>query len=249
MFRIVFITLLLNLFSSLPLSAQPCMSMHVVLNTAAGYTDEAGDISGFHFDYLSALEEISGLCMDKKLLPYPRAKRNIEMGVHDGGILARSTDLDNEVEYVSKLLISKLVVLPRKGLSLNNYQDLSNIKIARVRKLNLGDVLDNDPNLVFVEVSDYEQGLQLLNRGRVDAIAGNALGLSTAIEKLNMFAEINALQKLTISEREVWFVLSKKSKNLNKIDQLKEAAQIIINRGVLDTILKKYFGENWKLVD
>lgn len=246
MLRMFFITLMLNLYSALPLYAQECMVMHVVLNTAAGYIDEDGEITGYHYDFLTALEEKSGICMDKQLLPHSRAKRNIQIGAHDGGILAHSTNLDADVEYITKILTSETVIIPKKGLSLNSYQNLPKITIARIRRVNFGDALDNASNITFIDVPDYKHGLQLIERGRVDAIAGNNLGLSIIIDNLEMAEELNLQEKVIIGEREVWLVLSNKSKYLNKADQLREAAQTIIDKGVLDNILKKYFGENWK---
>ena len=246
MLRMLAITLVINLFCALPLNAQECMSMHVILNTTAGYIDESGEMTGYHYDFMSALEEASGICMHKKLLPHSRAKRNIQIGEHDGGILAHSTNLSADAEYIKKILTSETVIIPKKGLSLNKYQSLSKITIARIRRVNFGDALDNASNITFVDVPDYKHGLQLIQRGRVDAIVGNDLGLSIIIENLNMAEELNLQEKVIIGEREVWLVLSKKSKFINKAAQLREAAQSIIDKGILDNILKKYFGEHWQ---
>ena len=241
MFKIFLIILMLNLFSALPLKAQECMSMHVVLNTAAGYIDKTGKIAGYHYDFLTALEKTSGICMDKHLLPHSRAKRNIQIGTYDGGILARSNDLDPYVEYITKILTSKMVIIPKKGVVLNSVQDLSNIRIAKIRSVDVSHVLSAETNISFVDVAGYEQGLKMLKRGRVDAILGNDLGIGIIIKKFNMLQELNLSEKLIIKEREVWFVLSKESKHINKVNQLREAAQTLIDKGILSNILNEYF--------
>ena len=249
MFKAYIFALALNLFTVTQLSAQECMSMHVVLNTKAGFIDENGSISGYHYDFLTALEKESGLCINTTLLPHSRAKRDIQMGAHDGGILASSPLLDSDVEYVAKILTSKTVLIPRKGLNLTNYRILPKITIARIRRVNFGNTWENSPNISFVDIADYSQGFQMLTRGRVDVVAGNLLGMSVVIESLNITKDINLSGKQTVGEREVWFILSKRSQHLNKTEQLKKATQRLIDKGVLNHILVKYFGKNIELAN
>lgn len=237
----------LLLFSITALADKKCLSMHVVINTAAGYMTPTGNIGGFHYAFLTALEDKTGLCMDKKLLPYSRARRGIELGGHDGGILARSENLDTKVEYIVKLITSKAIILPRKGLVIRDDKDLKNIVIGKVRGVEFNHFLDNYSTFSIVQLADYRHGFRMLEKGRIDAIAGNELGLATSAHLENI-EEINWSGKLITNQREVWLVLSKKSKQLDKSEQLRQAAQALIKEGVLDEILKKYFGEDWQLL-
>ena len=245
LFNFLYFSLLM--FIPLTIAKEKCLSMHVVINTAAGYITPSGSIGGFHYDFLTALEERTGLCIDKKLLPYSRARRGIELGGHDGGILARSENLDAKVEYLVKLITSKTVVLPRKGLVIRNEQDLNKMVIGKVRGAELNDFLDNSPTLLMVQLADYRQGFRMLERGRIDAIAGNELGLS-ASARLEGVEEIDWSGKLIINQREIWLVFSKKSEQLDKSEQLRKAALELINEGVLGDILKQYFGTDWQLI-
>jgi len=247
MFKVFFIALILNTSVALSVNAQACMSMHVVQNTAAGYINQTGEVAGYHYDFLMELEELSGFCMEKTLLPISRAKRNIKLGTHDGGILGRPKTPDADIEYITKLITAKKVIIPRKGVALNNSPELADITIARIRKVNLDSVFGSTTNVSYVDVSDYAQGLKLMSRGRVDAIVGNALGINVIINKLNMGQAVDLSEKLIIGQSEVWFVLSKKSQYIDRVEQLKEATQALIDKGVLDNILKRYFGENWQL--
>jgi polar amino acid transport system substrate-binding protein len=220
-----------------------CLSMHVVLNTLAGYLDKNGKIAGFHIDFLDALEKKTGICMDKKLLPYSRAKHSIKMSAHDGGILARSKDLDKKVIYIAKLLTSETVIIPKKGQAFTNYQDLKNITIGKVRGVTLDKSIGENKKLTFIDVLNYKNGLAMLKKGRIDAIVGNSLGLS-AITELEMAEDVNLSGKLVLGQREVWFLLSNKSSHLDKVEQLKEATLALIEDKVVDKILKKYFGSS-----
>jgi ABC-type amino acid transport substrate-binding protein len=249
MFKFIFkfLCFSLLLFSSASISEEKCLSMHVVINTAAGYITPAGNIGGFHYDFLTALEQRTGLCMNKKLLPYSRAQKGVELGGHDGGILARSKNLDAKVVYLVKLLTSKTIILPRKGVIIKHYQDLNNLIIGKVRGAVLNHFLDNPSTFFMVQLSNYEHGFRMLNKGRIDAIVGNELGLITSA-RLESIDKIDWPGKLIINQREVWLVLSNKSKYLGKSKQLRQAAQDLINEGVLEDILKKHFGVDWLLI-
>ena len=236
------------LFTTLANASEKCLSMHVVENAFAGYIDNAGQLAGFHLDFLTALEENSGLCLNKTLLPYSRARRDIKIGRHDGGILAGSADLNADAIYITKLVTSKTVIIPRKGLSLASYQDLLKIKIGKIRGTGLNEKLDNDSNIAIVYLANYRHGLQLLKKGRIDAIAGNELGLSVTVRLADNNA-LNLAGKLDVGERNLWLVLSKKSAQLDKIPTLRKYAQQLVNEGVVDNIIEKYFGEDWLLAN
>jgi len=236
--------------SALPITDkdEQCLSMHVISNIVSGYINEAGELSGFHFDFLTALEKRTGICMDKKLLPYARAQRGIEVGEHDGGLLVSSVSIDADVIYIEKIISSNTVIIPKKGLSLNNYEDLLKIKIGKVRGATLNKRLNNDKNILFVPIKNYSQGLQLLKKGRIDAIAGNGLGLSR-VGIGSMFDDVNLAGKLNVGQRDIWLVLSRKSQHLDKIQALRTGAHDLINEGVIDNLLQKYFDINWKLAN
>ena len=246
MFKFILTTLFLSLYffssSSISEQKQKCLSMHVIFNAPGGYIDETGKAVGYHFDFLTALEERSGSCIDKTLLPYSRARRSIELGEHDGGLLLRSTNLDPYVEYIVKLVTSRTVIIPKKGISLDSYDDLTNITFGKLRGTNLNERLENDPNISFIKISSYEQGLKMLKKGRIDAIVGNERGLSY-IENNDIANDVNLSGKFVVGQREVWLVLSKKSENLDKAKQLKRAAQALINEGVFENILTKHIGK------
>ncbi|WP_435234588.1 substrate-binding periplasmic protein [Psychromonas sp. PT13] len=242
---------LLFLFSPLSradvVSDRDCLSMYVVVNNSSGFLDANGQIAGYHVDFLNELETRSGLCINKKLVPYSRALKGLEYGEYDAGIVAKTDYLSQKVLYLNKLITSKTVIIPRKGLTLNTYQDLENIIIGRFRGVDLNDILATKLHFSLVDLYSYEHGLKMLKVGRIDAIVGNNLGLSI-IPKLGMLNDVNLPGSLVIGSREVWFVASKRFKDKNKINLLRMAVNSMIADGKLDRILAKYFGENWKMI-
>ena len=237
------------LFTSFPLMAQECLSMHIIDLPPAGFKNKDGKLTGIHSDFIEALEERSGICIEKKLMPYSRAMKNIKVGEHDAGILNPSDDLDfnANVQYLVKLMTLKTIIIPKKGLSLNTYKDLKNITIGKVRGTPLGNTFDENKH-IMQELINYDHGVRMLKKGRIDALVGNSGGMNV-IGKFNLNNYFNVQGKFTIGQREMWLVFSKNSKNLNQIKPVKSAVQALVNEGAVDLIFEKFVGKNWKLLN
>ncbi len=237
------------LFMVFPVIAKECLSMHVIDLPPAGFKNKSGELTGIHVDFIEALEERSGICIDKKIMPYSRALKNIKVGVHDAGILNPSSDLDFyvHVQYIAKLITLKTIIIPKKGLNLSSYKSLKNITIGKVRGSPLGHSFDEGKHKI-IELTSYGHGLNMLKRGRIDALAGNAGGMNV-IGKFNLDHFFNVPGKFIIGERELWLVFTKNSDNLDQIDPIKTAAQALVSEGVVYLIFEKFVGENWKLLN
>jgi len=244
-----FLIFTIALFITFPVIAKECLSTHVIDFPPAGFKNDSGELTGIHVDFTDALEERSGICINKKIMPYSRALKNIKFGIHDLGILNPSSDLDfyAHVQYIVKLLTLKTIILPKKGVSLSDYESLENITIGKVRGAPLGHSFDEE-KYEIVELTSYEHGLNMLKRGRIDALAGNASGMSV-IGKFNLNNYFNIPGKFTIGEREIWLVFSNNSGHLEQIEPIKIAAQALVNEGLVDLIFEKFVGENWKMLN
>jgi len=244
-----FLSFTIVLFIAFPVIASECLSMHVIDLPPAGFKDKSGKLTGIHVDFIDALEARSGICIDKKIMPYARAVKNIKMGVHDAGILNPSLDDDfyTHVQNVEKLITLQTIIIPKKGLNLDNDKSLKNITIGKVRGSPLGPSFDESQHEIL-ELTSYEHGLSMLKRGRIDALAGNASGMNVIGEfSLNHYFNIEG--KFVIGERELWLVFSKKSGHVDQIETIKKSAHALVNEGVIALIFEKYIGKNWKVLN
>ncbi len=226
-----------------------CLEFHVISNAPIGFVNDDGNSTGVHWEYLTALEKLTGLCINKGLLPYPRIWHSIEKGDHDGGIVFKSDSRSKLVEYAGFIRKVKTVVIPVKGLSISRYIDLHNIVIGKTRGTHLSEKFDSDKNLHVIELNNYEQAAQMLKRGRIDAIAGSALILSYQLKKHGVLDRVDIKNKLALGEKEQWLQLSKKSKHLNKILVLKQAVEILQQDGTFEHIMNKYYGQQWQQIN
>jgi len=244
-----FLIFTIMLFIAFPVIAKECLTMHVIDLPPAGFKNNSGELTGIHVDFTEALEERSGVCIDKKFMPYARAVKNIKLGIHDAGILNPSSDSDFylNVQYITKLITLKTIIIPKKGLNLTSDNSLKKITIGKVRGSPLGHSF-NESKHNILELTSYGHGLSMLKKGRIDALAGNASGIYV-LGKFNLDNYFNVPGKFTIGERELWLVFSKNSDNLAQIEVIKTVAQALVNEGVVDLIFEKFIGKDWKLLN
>lgn len=240
----ILFTVSVFLFTS-PVHADDCLNLHVIDNRPLGFIGEDGLPTGVHWQFLSVLEKRSGICINKKLFPYPRIWKSIKFSGHDGGIVFRSQDRDSLVEYVAPILTVRTVVIPRKGITLKDYKDLKGLTIGKVRGTRLENRFDSDKAITILEVDTYEQVIQMIKTGRIDAMAGSGLGLSP-FAGLDVSEYVNLPGKLILGDRVQWLQISKHSKYLDKIPKLKQTIQQLQDEGIFDSIMAQFYGPHWK---
>lgn len=234
---------------SLPALAEDCLRMHVIQNSKMGYIDENGNPAGAHWEFLSAIEERSGICMDKILLPIPRLWAAIELGDVDGGVVFRSPERENLYWPIAPTMNIFNVVIPRAGLSIRDYDDLKGLNIGVTRGTQLNDQFDSDSSLSKVELSSYEQMIKMVAAKHLDAIAGSGVSLTSELSKQGFDDRVNFMGAINLGSREQWLLMSRKSNNLNKGAALRQATEALKKEGVFDLIMDKYYGSNWRIVN
>jgi ABC-type amino acid transport substrate-binding protein len=240
-----FLSLSLLLFSTFSLGDDICLDMHVIQSVPQGFYDEQQNVVGMDFEVLQQIEKYSGICMTKRLMPIARIWKSIEQGQHDGGLIFKSSGRDHLVEYAAFIRHAEIIVIPRKGLILDNYEQLHKISIAKTRGSPLSNRFDSDNKLNLSEVTNYGQLIQMLEFGRIDAVAGSAAPLFYHLAKLdNVETNIEVNKKFVLGSREKWLQFSKKSADLDQIPKLKEAVGLMIKNGDYERIMRKYYGSN-----
>lgn len=233
---------------SLTHGAENCIRMHVIQNAPIGYYKN-GQPTGTHWDYLLAIEKHSGICIQKYLLPYARLWKSLEEGDHDGGIIFRSPGRENFVEYVAFIRSLKIVVIPRKKITLKKYADLQGLIIGKTRGTRLNNQFDSDNTLKKLNLTNYDMVAKMIRFGRLDAIAGSGVVLGYQLSKHQALDQVNLSGHLVLGKREQWLQISKKSKHANKIPKLKKTIIELQAKGIFDQIMTQHYGKEWKEVN
>ena len=248
MYKLFFVLLLIcPLSSAYAADEKTCLSMYVVINNVSGYLNAEGKISGYHVDVIDELASRSGICIDKSLVPYSRALKGLKYGEYDAGIVVRQEKMDPKLIYLTKILTSKTVLVPRNGITFSHYQQLSELIIGKLRGVDLDNTLAKSFNLLLIDLHSYEQGIRLLQKGRIDAIAGNSLMLGI-VNKLGLVDTVDFKAQLVLGKKEIWLAFSNKSSHIEQLNTVKQAAQAMVEDGSLELILEEYFGSDWKSI-
>ena len=217
--------------------------MHIIQSVPLGFLDDQLKISGVDFEVLEQLETYSGVCMTKRLMPIARIWKSIEQGQHDGGLVFKSAKRDHLVVYAAFIRHADIIVLPRKGLEIDSYEQLHKLSIAKTRGTPLNKRFDEENKINLVEVTNYGQLINMLRLGRIDAVAGSAEPIFHHISKLEKSNKnIDVGQKFVLGKREKWLQFSKLSANLEHIPKLQKAVGLMIQNGDYDRIMLKYYG-------
>ena len=219
-----------------------CLDFHVIQSEPVGFINEDGLPTGIHWEYLEAIKKHSGLCIHISLYPYARIWESIKNGKHDGGIIFKSDNRSELVEYVAKIQNTPTVVIPLKGIKLKDYSDLKNLKIGNLRGAHLNRKFDNDKNLNIVGLSNYEQQTKMINLKRLDAVAGNIYVLTYQLKKYGVLSKVDLDNQLYLGEKEQWLQLSSKSAHMDKLPILRKSINELKSDGVFRDILLKYYG-------
>jgi polar amino acid transport system substrate-binding protein len=243
-FRLQLFSLSCLLFPGSSFADDICLDMHVIQSVPLGFYDENNKAAGLHIEVLQEIEKYSGICMTKRIMPIARIWKSIEEGKHDGGLILKSSARSHLVEYVAFTRNIETIVIPRKGLNIENYKALHNMSIAKTRGTPLSNSFDRDNKLNIVEVTSYGQVVEMLKYGRIDAVAGGAAPIFyhlSAYEGIQN--EMDVGNKFILGSREQWLQFSKKSANLDQIPKLQKATELMMKNGDYDRIMLKYYGK------
>tara|TARA_R110002153_G_scaffold38643_1_gene112041 strand:+ start:21068 stop:21853 length:786 start_codon:yes stop_codon:yes gene_type:complete len=241
--RLQFFSLSCLLFSGGSFADNSCLDMHVIQSVPLGFYDENNKVAGMDFEILQQIEEYSGICMTMRLMPIARIWKSFKQGQHDGGLIFKSTDRNHSVEYAAFVGNAEIIVIPRIGLKIHNYEQLHKMSIAKTRGTPISNRFDSDIKLNLVEVTSYGQLIKMLKLGRIDAVVGSAAPLFYNLSRFDEIEKsIQVDDKFVLGIREKWLQFSKNSANLRKIPKLKKAVELMNDNGDYQRIMSKYYG-------
>lgn len=238
-FKILFI--IIFIYSIVPIShADTLLKMNVISSKPSGYLNSMGELTGFHVDFFSHLEKVSGIKIEKHLFPFARGWRNIKEGTLDGGLLFKVERRAEFLVPVQFMFKTHVVAVGRKGIEINSIQDLLKYRIGKVQTVAVNEKFTELLQDNFHQVTKYSQLVRMLATGRIDVAVGNYYTIYRLAEELNISQQIE-FPGLLLVNQDVWFFLSKKSKHLKDFNQLQVAAKKISESDFIDTLFKKYY--------
>ena len=122
--------------------------------------------------------------------------------------------------------------------TIQNYQDLTGLKIGVIRGMSYFDRFDKDTELLKVKVNNREQLIGMLKKGRIDTFLDRDDAMLPILNRINSQEEINKAQFKFTNYVKSYLVISKKSEISPYANQLsRHLKEIVINQQ--NTVNKK----------
>ncbi len=198
-----------------------------------------GAQSGIYYDLANALLAKAGIESEHHIFPYGRIIHELKLGKTDLTIMFKYKELEDYVDYIYPLPTLKNVVIGRKGTNYLSVAQLEKLSIAYLRGAKFSDDIDTNPRIIKQTVSDFNQGLLMLEKGRVDAIIGPMAPIISAAKQLGLNRDFFG-EPLIVSQRTPWLQISKKSHHKVSAQQLKTIFNQMMTQGELQQIQQKY---------
>ncbi|WP_167684620.1 substrate-binding periplasmic protein [Parasedimentitalea denitrificans] len=195
---------------------------------------------GLLVDINTAIAERAELAITDSVLPITRVVKNLAHNVSDCGVFLLTTVTEQEYIPVAKILDRfETIIVTRPGLGISKIEDLRDQRLALPRGSFEGSSVLDDPKIELFYTNNTEQGVHLLQAGRVDAVAGTSLSLLFQFSVENMGQnEIGEI--FTYERQEMWLQCAKNQLPDETIAKLRKATDSLRMEGAFDTLIKRY---------
>lgn len=238
MMRCVFIcaSLFVSLsFVCVPIKAEKLNFITIEVAPWAYRDREKGAYAGIFPELINEIEARTDYDISITLTPYARIDRELESRRQDCTMLVRSSFRDKFTELGELIFDHSMGVIPRKGISLESYNDLQGVSISVLRALSITSQFNNDSRLNKQMDTSYEMGLRKMSHGRLDAIAG-------AIPTIQYLAKVNGMSELLgepleLSVEPIYLQCARGSKTIEHLKKLNMAIRSVKSEMILEKIL------------
>ncbi len=209
---------------------------------------KTNDYQGIVVDYISALSIELGVEINVKPLVWQDALISLENGESDLCDMFPSEKrkekfiFSNPIYYVNGVLITS-----KNNNEITTYEDLNGKRMA----IQKGDYIEEFlservENVNFIYANDYQESLNLLKEGKVDATGGDEPVLSYFLKELNLDEEYRILKE-PIYEMPMIFAIPKNNVRFKNI--VNKAIVALNKKDTMIRIQQKWFGISRTIIE
>jgi len=237
--RILIFWLLLVVTATSAARAEP-VRFHTLDIPPYGFTDAAGMKHGMLYDIANVIADEAGLNISHDLVPLARIVKEVQQGVPLCTIVTKSPFSESMATAVAHTGQDTVVAaVARKGIILKNYEDLYRLDVVITRGSYIGHKFDKDTLIKKRFANDGDQGVRMLQRGRVDAMVAPLETTYFNMAK-NGYDRREVTAPVPLVSREFWLHCTKNSFGEGLITTLRNATQKLAKAGTLAKIWDGY---------
>ncbi|WP_294224873.1 transporter substrate-binding domain-containing protein [uncultured Shimia sp.] len=201
---------------------------------------------GFFVDISTAIVDRADVSFTNSVLPIARVVKDLERGITDC-VVALQTPWSLETLVQVSEIHDRLdiIIATRPQLEISGISDLRGRRLAIPRGTFRSSPVMTEPDIERVLTNDYQQSIQLLLAGRVDAIAG------TAVSLYHSFATENVTRRdvgvvLSVESNSLWLQCAKGQVSEETLAKMDQATNALRDEGVFETFVQRYIPPEFK---
>ena len=197
--------------------------------------------AGIVVDLTKALAQKNGLNIDIKLMDWDKAQAKVSNEEADALLHINLTKESNkEYDFSENLFKSDYCIYRRYDRNdIQDIKSLFNLKVGAEIKGFPASILKRYPEITVKTLSSLKEGLELVQKGEIDAIISNRWGGEYLLAT-------NDLSEITIVDEPIASLYSKiavKKGNLELLEKINEGIKMISDDGTMEKILKRWSKE------
>lgn len=201
-----------------------------------GFINRQGQEDGLLVRFEQALERETGIAYQNHLQPYPRVLHSLASGAVDFAVIFDSHAPDEQAIRVGYVTTIEIMVVARAGGPLRaSMSELAGMQIGYIRGSKYGSQFDEATHFTRVPINKIEQGIAMVLKGRIEAMASTDQSLYWALD--NMGVKAGDLAKIiSIGKTTGGLYMSKKSQRKDLLPIYRKALQQMKATGTMARI-------------
>ncbi|WP_420547808.1 substrate-binding periplasmic protein [Curvivirga sp.] len=206
-----------------------------------GFVKDDGQISGLFHEVNHAILQEGNIAGKIELLPLKRLMRGLTIGTQDCAILGNT-------DYVRKnyLLLEplgkelRIGAIGKKTIGARSYDDLYDLNVGVAIGTKLWEKFDNDTVLRKTEVTNYQQGMIMLYRDRINVMTGVIESLSYLAKNIDQDFAASLSDPILFQNIELFYVCRTELEKDPRLQVLQNVVIKMRESGEIRRIVKKY---------
>ena len=151
-----------------------------------GRLGDDGQPAGVYVNIFKRLSERSGCVLEPRLTPIPRAVMEVSRGVASATIMLDRADLNKNAVELGEVTALRIEVWLPAGSRLASVEDLAGKTVGVLRGPSYHEGFDKDTRIRKQSITNPRQQLEMLLKGRLDAVVGVRENFLVAAEQMRV---------------------------------------------------------------
>lgn len=206
------------------------------------FVDSSGNFQGFNIDIMSTISIYTGLQVEYIPMEWADALKALEDGKVDALLgMSKSEERDKKYDFSRPILVnSRVILVSRENKDINSLTDLKGKKVAIQKGDIAEEIVRNIEGINILRGSSQEEALFFLMDGQADAFIGNKYTARYFLKKYNLENRVKVVGD-PISE--TLYCMAVKEGNTELLNIFNYGLNQMVEDGIYDKIIKKWFGE------